>query len=114
MVCLLDKTTDRRTYLTDCYGDSSCGLIAPHHRWVAVGGEHLFIWTADGGYRLAREAIRWVHALRLIDANTLDLLTDPWSATSAVWRAWPEDGTYEKRRTFGAYKNRPYTGKVVW
>lgn len=112
---LLRKCDSRCLFEDDFYGDPSCGYISRQHTWAVVAGEHVAVWRASSeNILLPSTALQWVHAVRLVDADLLELLTDPWGKHPAVWRLAPLTGTYWKVTDFLTYQQQPYTDHVIW
>ena len=106
------KKTKEKFYIGDFYGDPTCALVGPDEDWVLVGGEHLTLW--QGGLTASIAGIHWICGLRLVDSETVDILTDPWTSDSAVWRMTIPDRRLVKVADFPWYREKPYTDDVEW
>lgn len=112
---LLRKRDNRCLFEADFYGDPSCGYISRQHTWAVVAGEYVAVWRAAGEpILLPPTTLQWVQAVRLVDPDVLELLTDPWGEHPAIWRLAPLTGTYWKVTDFLRYQQQPYTDHVSW
>lgn len=112
---LLRKQDNRCLFEADFYGDPSCGYISRQHTWAVVAGEYVAVWRAAGEpILLPPTTVQWVHAVRLVVPDVLELLTDPWGEHPAIWRLSPLTGTYWKVTDFLHYQQQPYTDHVSW
>lgn len=108
------KSTGKVLLEEDFYGDPCCGLIDAKNRWAIVAGDHLTIWTSKQIQRIENENIQGVHALRLKDAETVEILIDPWSEISAIWELNIPTVEIRKVKDFDAYKEKEYSDEVIW
>lgn len=109
---LIDKLDEMIIPLGGFYGDPSCAAISPSDTWAVLGGEdRILIWH---GGKIIEKAIDSPFELRVEDEQTVSILTDPWSDTSAIWQL--QIGTFEliKMRDFPNYINQEYTEHVSW
>ena len=63
------------------------------------------------------EKVEQIFAFKALDACSVQILTDPWTDTSAIWQLDIAPGSpvqLYKVKDFGAYRNEPYTEDVVW
>lgn len=96
------------------YGDPTCGLIDSDNQWAIVAGEHLAIWTPQKWQRIDDEGLRWIHALRVKNHNTVEILIDPWSERSAIWEIDVQTFEFRKVMDFDTYKDKEYKNIVEW
>lgn len=118
------------------YGNPQCSAIGRDEEWILIGGEHLTVWKSganagsadtcpnenwkliDGdsknGAVSVFEGVKWVHAMRVINRSTVDVLTDPYAPGCAIWRFDVAGYRLCKLRDFPDYVNKPYTEHVVW
>jgi hypothetical protein len=112
---LLRKQDSHCLLEADFYGEPSCGYISRHHTWAVVAGEQVVVWhVASAALTLPRTDLQWIHAVRLVNPDLLELLTDPWGEHPAIWRLAPLTGTYWKISDFLTYQQEPYTDHVRW
>jgi hypothetical protein len=111
---LIDKWNGAELLHDDFYGDPACGLISPHNDWAVVAGEHLTIWRLDRSEIISREELKWITAVRQIDASRVALLIDPWGTNAAIWTLDVPHGQIQKLRDFKDYENRGYTDTIEW
>lgn len=112
---LLRKRDNHCLFEAGFYGDPSCGYISRQHTWAVVAGEYVAVWRAAGEpILLPPTTLQWVYAVRLVDPDVLELLTDPWGEHPAIWRLAPLTGTYWKVIDFLRYQQQPYTDHVSW
>jgi hypothetical protein len=111
---LLDKQNGQELLRDDFYGDPACGLISPHNDWAVVAGEHLTIWRSDRSEIIAREELKWITAVRQMNASCVELLVDPWGANAAIWLLDVPLGKIEKVRDFKDYEHKEYTDNMEW
>lgn len=113
-VTLIDKSTNNILIEDKFYGDPECGLIDLYNRWTIIGGEYLGFWTPNSYKRIVDKELKWIHALRIKNSKIVEILTDPWSQTSAIWELNVVTGHYKKVKPFISYLNKPYTENVNW
>ena len=104
---LMDKEID----LGNFYGEPTCALISPKEDWCLVGGEKLILWKQ--GKKIQFD-ISDTHDIRLIDKDIVEILTDPWSENSGIWRINIATRKVDFAREFLDYKNKEYSEKVDW
>jgi len=116
LTCLIDKKSEKVLCEDDFYGDPTCGLISPNNDWAIMAGEHLTIWKRQGSSstKISTDLIQWVHDLRLINPDFVDILIDPWSKKSAVWRVNMQTLELIKQRDFPDYRDMEYSENVIW
>lgn len=111
-VCIIEKTTNSVIFETELYGNVECGLIDTLNHWIVFGGEYLIIWTPENTYIM--KDIKWVDSLRVNTSNDIEVLTDPWSDNSAIWKVSTDTFEAIKIKKFEDYKGLKYTENVVW
>lgn len=107
-----DKSTGKILFEQEFYGEIECGLIDKNDQWVVLGGEYLSIWTPTTFQTF--DNIKWIHSLRMKDNNTIEILTDPWCDTSAIWEVNLNSFKSIKIKEFLDYKQQEYTDKINW
>jgi hypothetical protein len=112
---LIDKRNGEEIVYDDFYGDPRLGIISRNNDWGIIAGEHITIWSNGKTTRIDREELRWVHAIRMKDDRTVEILIDPFSEMSAIWTLEPLTLEFKKVRDFDDYKDMDYRGEeVVW
>lgn len=111
---LRDKIKNSILLQDDFCGDPVTGLIDCNNTWAIIGGYHLHIWMNGYSQVISTEEIRFIHSLRLINENTVELLIDPWSEFSAIWRLFLNDLSMEKVQDFDSYYDKPFTENITW
>jgi hypothetical protein len=109
---ILFKRTVEEIKIGEFYGDPCCAAIGPDEDWVLIGGDYLMLWKT--GNIAEVEGIRWAHDIRVTGRTTAEILTDPWSEESAVWKIDVAGERAEKLRDFKKYQEEPYTDDVEW
>ncbi|TPE46417.1 hypothetical protein [Pontibacter mangrovi] len=109
---LINKENDSILWQEKYIGDPTCGLIDKSNEWAVVGGDHLTIWI-QGKTWIVNE-LSDIHSLRIENADTIEVLIDPWSSKSAVWKVNVNTLEKSKIRDFREYRDKPYTEKVHW
>ncbi len=113
-IYLIDKRNGEELLHDDFHGDPRCGLISPHNDWALVAGEHLTIWWPNKSEIITQEELRWITAVRHINATCVALLVDPWGTNAAIWSLDVPHGKIQKVRDFKDYENREYTDNIEW
>lgn len=111
---LIEKRTGEEIVHDDFYGDPSCGLISKKNDWAIIAGEHLTIWKKGGVTKIENGDLRWIHALRTSDDNTVEILIDPWTEKSAIWTLDIMTLQFKKIKDFEDYSEKDRTDEVVW
>lgn len=110
---LIDKNTQKELFRTSFYGDASCGLIA-QQEWVVVAGDNLVIWINDKLTAINDDELKWIAEIRQIGDYEVEILTDPWSENSAIWKFDIKKKTKVKVSDFYDYKNKKHTEDIKW
>lgn len=100
--------------------DPTCGLVGKKNDWCLIGGDDLVLWTwVDNTLRLVGE-LKEIFDLKLIDAYTVQILTDPWLDNPEIWQLAIDLNmlsrpiTLTKIRDFKEYADKPYKDEVEW
>lgn len=109
---LIDKISDSVLWQEEYIGDPTCGLIDKGNKWAVVAGGHLTIWN-QGKTRIVDE-LADIHSIRIENADTIEVLIDPWSTKSAVWKLNVKTLEKSKIRDFFEYRDKPFTEEVNW
>ena len=112
MAFLIDKRSDSVLLQEEYVGDPTSGLIDEGNKWAVVAGDHLTIWIE--GKKLNVDELTEIHSIRLKNADTIEVLIDPWSAKSSVWKLNVKTLEKSKIRDFFEYRDKPYTEEVNW
>lgn len=108
---LFNKRSRKVTHLGWFYGDPCCGLVDKNGNWAIIGSKAVRIWAHDEVKDLN---IDWAFDMRLNTDGLVEILTDPWSPDSSVWRLDPRTFEHEKIRPFQDYIGKAYTDEVRW
>lgn len=81
---------------------------------VLIGGKHLTVWTRERTHLIKSDEFQWIHSLLSNSKNTVDILTDPWSVKSAIWKLDLSTLHLTKIRDFPDYKDRQYIETIEW
>jgi hypothetical protein len=113
-VFLFDKDSNKEIWRTDMHGNATCGLIAFSNEWVVCGGHKLIIWKNNRLRVIEDPEIQWIHDIRQVGKNDVEILTDPWRDESAIWSFNIMTEMKVKVRDFQDYKAKEYTDNVIW
>ncbi len=111
---LVDKATDTILFEDDFYGDPECGLIDHNERWLIIAGDHLTLWRNNELTKFSSATFKDIHAVRQIDNDEVEILTDPWSSISAIWKLNVESKELIRVKDFDKYFNQEYTADIIW
>jgi len=111
---LVEKKTNKELWRTSFYGDAECGLIGLTQDWAVVGGEHVALWVNGKLTVIEDEDLKWIHDIRQIGDYEIEILIDPWSENSAIWRFDVLSQSKIKVRDFDDYKGKASTDNVEW
>lgn len=114
VVFLIDKETNQVLVEEGFYGDPTCGLIDENNEWAVIAGENIIIWTSQGIKKIEDKDLTWVHALRLKNNHTIELLIDPWNEKSSIWELDIKTLGYKKIRNFNDYQNKEFAEITIW
>ncbi len=113
-VFLFDKDLNTEVWRTSMYGDATCGLLGLVNNWAVVGGENLVIWV-DNQFKIIDDSdLRWVHDMRQIGDDEIEILIDPWSEKASLWSFNLKTLQKNKIRDFKDYRDKPYKDEVKW
>ncbi len=113
-VYLVEKNTGNELWRTSMFGDPDCGIIASNDEWAVVGGQDLIIWFNQELTILEDPDLQWIHGIRQTGDKQIEILIDPWSENSAIWKFELNSAQKTKIRDFDDYKKQAYTGTVIW
>src|SRR5690606_11319070 len=81
---LIDKRSNPVLLQDEYVGDPTCGKIDKDNKWAVVAGDHLTVWNK--GKTKVVDELADIHSIRTKNADTMEVLIDPWSTKSAVWK----------------------------
>jgi len=113
-VFLFDKNNNTDLWLASFYGEADVGWLGLVNDWAIVGGEKLLIWKNNTAKFIEDPGLTWIHAIRQTGDDEVEILTDPWSEHPAIWKLNVMTEQREKIRDFNDYKDKAYTGVVIW
>lgn len=113
-VFLFDKDSNKEVWRTSMYGNATCGLLGLVNEWAVIGGEHLIVWIDNKLNPITDTELKWIHDLRQIGDDEIEILIDPWSERSAVWQLNLKTFKKTRIKDFNDYKDQPYQDKVNW
>ncbi len=113
-VFLFDKDLNKEVWRTSMYGNVTCGLLGLVNEWAAISGERLLIWVDNKFQEINDPEMIWIHDMRQISDDEIEILTDPWSDNSAVWKLNVRTFVKRKIKKFDKYRNSPYQEKIEW
>lgn len=96
------------------YGDPVCGLIDKENKWAIVAGDHMTLWTPELTQKYQTKEYKNIHSMRIKTPNTLEILTDPWDKTSAVWEFDLRNKILSKVAYFIKYHGKEYCENIEW
>jgi len=113
-VFLFEKDSNRELWRTSIYGEATCGLIGLSNEWLIAGGEKIILWKNEKLTELEDEDLKFTHSMRQTGENEVEILTDPWSDHSAIWKFNIITESKLKIRDFNEYIGKVYTENVIW
>jgi len=113
-VFLFEKDTNKELWRTSFYGEATCGLISLTTDWIVVGGNHMALWENRKLEIINDENLKWIFDIRQVGDYEIEILTDPWSENSAIWKFNILNKSKIKIRNFEEYKKKEYTDNVKW
>jgi hypothetical protein len=113
-VFLFDKDLNIEVWRTQFYGEAICGIVGLKNEWAVIGGEHLIVWSNGKLKTIDDFELKWIHDLRQIDDNEVEILIDPWSQNSSIWKFNVHTFCKSKIKDFKDYKDKPYSNEVKW
>lgn len=113
-VFLFDKDSNKEIWRTSFYGEANVGLLGVVTEWAIVGGNRLLVWKNNELKFIEDSDLIWIHDIRQIEDDVVEILTDPWGEHPAIWKFNVLTEEKEKVREFDEYKEKEYTEKVDW
>ncbi len=113
-VFLIKKLKNIEIYIDQFYGDPSCGTINTEFNKCLIGGENLVVFDINTNIKNTIELIRDIFDLRKKTEVEYEILTDPWSSSSAIWEYNIITNQIKKVSNFTKYKNREYSTEIDW
>lgn len=117
---LLNKTTNEEFDIFEFYGDPTCGLIGPNNDWCLAGGNVLIFKNLLDNTLTVIDGLNDIYGLKAVDDYKVLILTDPWTAESAVWQLDIElsqslkPTNLSKLQDVKTYISEPYSETVIW
>lgn len=115
-----NKLTTEEFPIFQFYNDPTCAAVGKNNDWCLVGGDSLILKTwIDRTVRTIGD-LKDIYALKLVDAYTVKILTDPWCENASIWQLeidltrLTKPITLFKIKDFKDYIDKPYTENVVW
>lgn len=96
------------------YGNASCGLVGLINEWAAIGGERLVIWFDNKLQEINDPKLIWIHDMRQVGDEEIEILTDPRLDNSAVWKLNLRTLAKRKIKNFEEHRDKPYQEKIEW
>ena len=82
--------------------------------WAIVGGEKLLLWKDDQLKFIEDPDLVWIHDIRQLGDDVVEILTDPWAEHPAIWKFDIQSEEKVKIRDFYEYRGKEYTDYVEW
>ncbi|MCP2044982.1 hypothetical protein [Pontibacter sp. HSC-36F09] len=111
-VFLIDKRSSSVLLQEEYVSDPTCGIIDKDNKWAVVAGDHLTVWN-EGNTKVVDE-LADIHSIRTKNTDTIEVLIDPWSTKSSIWKVNVLTLEKSKIRDFLEYRDKPYTEEVNW
>ncbi len=74
----------------------------------------MILWKNNQLKTIEDSSLQWIHDMRQVGENEVEILTDPWSDNSAIWLFNIIRESKIKIREFKDYKSKEYTEDVKW
>jgi len=113
-IFLFAKDANLEVCRTSMYGNPTCGIIGHSNEWAIIGGECLILWKNNELKIIDEADLTWIHNIRTVGPNEVEILTDPWSVHSAVWRFDIFTEEKIKIKDFPDYRDKEYTDNINW
>ena len=113
-IFLFDKDLNEEVWRTSMYGNATCGVLGRTSEWAVIGGEHLVIWIDNKLQEVNDPELMWAHEMRQTGDDEIEILIDPWSEKSAIWKFNLKTFSKSKVRDFKDYYDKPFEEKVNW
>jgi hypothetical protein len=81
-----NKLTREESGIFRFEGDPTCAVVGASNDWCLVGGHILILKTFYDRTLQPVGDLKDIYGLRLVGALSAQILTDPWSAESAIWQ----------------------------
>ena len=115
-----NKLTKEEFAIFQFDNDPTCATVGKNNDWCLVGGDVLVLKTwFDNTLRMIGD-LKNIYGLKTYNAYTIQILTDPWTAQSAIWQLeidlnkLTKPISLTKVKDFKEYFDKPYTGQIVW
>ncbi|MCL1668581.1 hypothetical protein M2T82_10955 [Elizabethkingia ursingii] len=111
-IYLVKKSNNEFIFIDEMYGDPCCGIISIDNKYCIIGGYELILWV--NGKSIIFEDLKDIYNIRKTSDDEYEILIDPWSENSSIWRFNVISKSLVKLRNFDKYKNEEYTDNVIW
>ncbi|MES1181632.1 MAG: hypothetical protein ABUL44_02440 [Flavobacterium sp.] len=115
-----NKLTKEELPIFQFGNDPTCALVGKNNNWCLVGGDVLVLRTwVDNTLRKIGE-LKNIYAFKAIETYTIQILTDPWSEQSAIWKLeidlnkLTRPTSLIKLKDFRGYFDKPLTEQIEW
>ena len=113
-VFLFDKDSNEEIWRTSFYGEANIGFLGLVSDWAIVGGDRLLLWKSNELKFIEDPDLIWIHDIRQVEDDVVEILTDPWGEQPAIWKFDVLSEQKVKIRDFEDYKEKEYTDLVEW
>lgn len=113
-IFLFEKDSGKELWRTSMYREAYCGIIGLSNEWGIAGGEKIILWKNEKLTELEDKDLKKVHNMRQTGENEVEILTDPWSNHSAIWKFDIMTESKLKIRNFNEYTRKEYAENVIW
>ncbi|WP_459212045.1 hypothetical protein [Aquimarina rhabdastrellae] len=111
---LINKSNNHILMEDDFYGEPQCCLIDNNNTWAIVAGIHLTLWTPNSTQKYYTDTFKWIHAIRLKNNYTVEILIDPWSSYASIWELCLPTKKLSKISNFKKYQNKIHSDIIHW
>lgn len=114
-VFLFDKDANEEVWRVSFYGEATIGFLGLVNDWAIVVGDRLLIWKNHSELKFIEDPdLIWIHDIRQVEDDEVEILTDPWGEKPAIWRLNIQTEEKVKVRDFEDYIGKEYREFVVW
>jgi hypothetical protein len=114
-VFLFDKDANEEVWRVSFYGEATIGFLGLVNEWAMVGGDRILIWKNHNEFKFIEDPdLIWIHDIRQVEDDEVEVLTDPLGENSAIWRFNIQTEEKVKIRDFADYQGREYTDSIEW
>jgi hypothetical protein len=113
-VFIKNKSNNSTVTIDSFYGDPTCSFIDIKNSQIIIGGNQLIVWDIIKQKKTNLEKINYIHSIKKVDTNSIQVLTDPWSKDSSIWQLDLKSLEVKKVKDFNKYKNKPFSENITW